>query len=423
MKIGYLMQAGAADMLATPLSGPANHVKHVCQELTALGHSVEILLDLHGQLWHSSDLRDYHPVQVPQLEHGPWRLLQSLIRRPQGALRLPHAAFFEAFHFAVACKQILGDCDLFIERMGWLGYGGSMAAQWCNIPLCLEVNGDHLDEMSMLGVAPTGLQKWLSMQLMGWATGHAAHVITTGEGWRQRFIERWPVEAKDVTAVENGSEVVDLLQRDTLAAFRPHDEMQLVKLVYVGGFETWHGITNLLYALAEAVAQGAKVALYLIGAGPEQATIERTIHELQLTEVVTLTGFLNIQALSDYLAASDIGLCPYCGRVEYSGLKLLDYKAAGLATIASGANGQPTVLQHGETGWIVPPCDIAALASAIVRLSSDHELRRRIGQAARIEAEREHSWHHTAQRLETIFERVQPPVLPLRPMDKLSHEA
>ncbi len=423
MKIGYLMQAGAADMLASPLSGPANHVRHVCQELTALGHSVEILLDLHGQLWHSSNLRDYRPVHVSVLEHGPWRLFQSVTRRLQGSLQLPHAAFFEALHFAVACQQIMGDCDLFIERMGWLGYGGSMAAQWLNIPLCLEVNGDHLDEMTMLGVAPRGVQKWLSMQLMGWATGHAAHVITTGDGWRQRFLERWPVDATQVTAVENGSEVVNLLQRNRLASFTPYEESQSIRLVYVGGFETWHGITNLLHALAGAVAQGANVALYLIGAGPEQETIERTIHELQLTEIVTLTGFLDIQGLSAYLAQSDIGLCPYCGRVEYSGLKLLDYKAAGLATIASGANGQPTVLHHGETGWIVPPCDIAALTAAIVHLSSDHELRRRIGQAARIEAEREHSWHHTAQRLETIFQRVQPSVVPLQQMDKLPHEA
>ncbi len=423
MKIGYLMQAGAADMLAAPLSGPAHHVKHVCQELTALGHSVEILFDLHGQLWHSSNLRDYQPVHLPLLEQGPWRLLQSAVRRLQGPLQLPHAAFFEAFHFAVACRQLLGDCDLFIERMGWLGYGGSMAAQWLNIPLCLEVNGDHLDEMAMLGVAPTGAQKWSSMQIMRWATSHAAHVITTGDGWRQRFLERWPVEATRVTAVENGSEVVNLLQRNALASFIPYNAQQPVKLVYVGGFESWHGITNLLHALAGAMAQGANVLLYLIGAGPEQATIERTIQELQLAKIVTLTGFLDIQRLSTYLAQSDIGLCPYCGRVEYSGLKILDYKAAGLATIASGANGQPTVLQHGETGWIVPPCDITALTAAIVHLSSEHALRRRIGQAARIEAEREHSWQQTAQRLEAIFEGVLPPVVSLRKMDKLPHEA
>jgi glycosyltransferase involved in cell wall biosynthesis len=201
---------------------------------------------------------------------------------------------------------------------------------------------------------------------------------------------------------------VDLLNRDDLRAFQPLATQQPVKLVYVGGFETWHGINNLLHALAAAREQGANVTLDLIGAGPEQGTIETTIRTLRLTDIVRLTGFVDIQTLSRYLAAADIGLCPYCGRVEYSGLKLLDYKAAGLATIASGANGQPVVLRQGETGWIVPPCDIAALTTAILQLSYDHEWRRRMGQTARMEAEREHSWRQTALRLEAIFQRLQP---------------
>ncbi len=422
MKIGYLMQAGAADMLATPLSGPANHVKHVCQELTALGHEVEILFDLQGELWHSSDLQAYRPVQINWLERGPLRRLQGVIRRLQGMAHLPHAAFFEAVRFAVACRQVLGDCDLYCERMGWLGYGGTLASQWLKIPLCLEVNGDHLDEMAMLGVAPTGAQKWLSMQIMQRMTGQAAHVITTGDGWRERFLERWPVPPNQVTAVENGSEIVTLLQPSDLRAFGSPDKAAPVNLVYVGGFESWHGITVLLHALAAATAQGVDAQLYLIGAGPEQQTIEATILELGLVDRVTLTGFVDIQTLSHYLAGADIGLCPYCGRVEYSGLKLLDYKAAGLATIASGADGQPVVLQHGKTGWIVPPCDTEALADAIVRLSNDQALRHQIGRAARVEAEREHSWLHTAQRLERIFERVLPPVTPLPQMEGLTHE-
>ncbi|MCB0109700.1 MAG: glycosyltransferase family 4 protein [Caldilineaceae bacterium] len=423
MKIGYLMQAGAADMTAFPLSGPANHVKHVCQELVALGHSVEILLTLQGQLWHSADLRTYHPVHLPWLEGGPWRLGQGIMRRLQGSLGLPYAAFFEAFHFALACRQVLGNCDLFLERMGWMGYGGTLAAQWLNIPICLEVNGDHLDEMTMLGVAPQGAQKWISMQIMRWTTNHAAHVITTGDGWRQRFLERWPVAPAKVTAVENGSEVVDRLQRSDLRVFKPLAIEEAVKLVYVGGFESWHGILNLLYALAGAVAQGATVQLYLIGAGPEQAKIEATIQELDLDAQVTLTGFVDMQRLSSYLAEADIGLCPYCGRIEYSGLKLLDYKSAGLATIASGANGQPVVLQHGETGWLVPPCDIDALTAAILVLSRDHERRRQIGRAARIEAEREHSWRQTAKRLDALFQPLLPRAASLHQMDKLTHEA
>jgi glycosyltransferase involved in cell wall biosynthesis len=84
-------------------------------------------------------------------------------------------------------------------------------------------------------------------------------------------------------------------------------------------------------------------------------------------------------------------------------LKILDYKAAGLPTIATGKNGAPSTLKHGITGLIVPPCDPGALRDAMVRLCGDARVRARMGQAARLEAEREHDWAHTVKRLEELF--------------------
>lgn len=406
MKIGYLMQTGVANMLARPLSGPGQHVHQVCQELVALGHDVQILMHWEGQVWRSTDLQHYVPMPIARLEQGALQLFQRLIGRLQSTLHLPYAAFFEAVRFAQACRQWVGDCDLFYERMGWMGYGGALAARWLGIPLVLEVNGDHWAELHYLGAAPHGLQKWLALRLMSWMTQQAAHVVTTGDGWRTRFLERWPVAPTQVSTVENGSALVSLLQRTQLRAFTEPRQAAAVKLVYAGSFEPWHGLNVLLRAVAQARQQGAPVALTLLGAGPEQAAIARQIAELHLQQVVTLTGFVDIHALGAHLAGADIGLCPYCGRVEYSGLKLLDYKAAGLATIASGAHEQPAILRHGVTGLIVPPCDEVQLTQAILDLSCNQEQRRAMGRKARQEAEADHHWRHTAQRLDAIFQQV-----------------
>jgi glycosyltransferase involved in cell wall biosynthesis len=92
--------------------------------------------------------------------------------------------------------------------------------------------------------------------------------------------------------------------------------------------------------------------------------------------------------------------------MEFSGLKLFDYKSAGLATLASGQDGQPATLQHEATGWIVPPCDENALGLALIRLVDDPALVRRIGRAARIEAEKCHTWRHTAEQLDRIFNEI-----------------
>jgi glycosyltransferase involved in cell wall biosynthesis len=85
---------------------------------------------------------------------------------------------------------------------------------------------------------------------------------------------------------------------------------------------------------------------------------------------------------------------------------VLDYKAAGLATIASGHGKHPPTLRHGVTGWIVPPCDEDALAGAMAALLADPELCQRLGQAARQEAEECHTWEHTVDRLLRVFQQV-----------------
>lgn len=409
MKIGYLMQAGAANLLARPLSGPSNHVKHVCQELAALGHEVSLLMKVAGQLWYTTDLEHFRPVVVPQTESKTRRWSQRLVQRAQSAVHLPYAAYFEAITFAQGIAQVMGDCDLFYERMGWMAYGGALAARRQGVPLVIEVNGDQWQELEILGVAPQGVQKWLALRMMRWMIHSTGHVVATGEGWRTGFIERWGLAPDRVSAVENGSELVTFLKREQLRAFNTNAPTDGVTLVYVGAFEPWHGLSVLLHAVASARQQGAPVKLYLLGAGPEQANLVRQIEELHLQAVVMMPGFVDMATMAAYLAQADIGVCPYCGRVEYSGLKLLDYKAAGLATIASGANGQPAVIRQGVTGLIVPPCDAERLAAAIVELSRNHDLRRQMGQTARLEAEEQHSWRNTAQRLDAIFQRLTHP--------------
>ncbi len=408
MRIGYLMQEGGPDVRQKPLTGPANHVWQVFKELQGLGHQLRLLVRYDGQIWKSDNLEDFEPVAVHRFDKGFTRVVERIVRGTQARLRLPYLNLFESLRFAEACRQELADYDLLFERMGWMGYGGGLAARWLKIPLVLEANnGDFITELERLGVAPHGFQRWLAVTLMRSAAHRANHVIATGDGHRQRFIKWWQVEPGKVSVVENGSELVNLLSREQLRSF--HDDIKLregIVIVFVGAFEPWHGILKLIPAMARVVAEVPEARLVLIGSGTEHNKILELIDEFKLAESVELTGQLNIHQVAQRLADADIGVAPYCGWMEFSGLKLFDYKAAGLAIVASGQNGQPATLTHGQTGWIVPPCDEAALSEAIIRLASDFELRRRLGRMARIEAEKCHSWQHTVQQLEQIFSRL-----------------
>lgn len=403
MKIGYLMQLGA-EIRRPPFNGPANHVRHVVEELAELGHDVSVLFRLDGQIWLARDLDHFEPVRVAWIDSGPLRWLEKAVRKLQSALHLPYVNVFESLRFAGACRQVLRDRDLFYERTSWMGFGGAIAARVLDIPLILEDNGDHLDDLDAKGQAPQGLQRDLALKLMSWGIRQSAYTVSSGDGWRKRFVDRWKYPEEKITTVENGTLLVRLLDRSDLASFnapkRSHEPLQLV---YLGGFYAWHGVLLLLKAFSRAVREVPQLQLLLIGSGDGfQAAVDQA-KTLGISDAVTFAGHQPQSAYAKLLAQADIGLSPYCGWAEYSGLKIFDYMAAGLPTIASGKDGMPATLEHGHTGWIIPPCDEEALFAAILEMASDRIRLKAMGQAARIEAETRHDWRQTALALERVF--------------------
>ena len=408
MKIGYIMQEGGPDVRQKPLTGPANHVLKVYQELQRLGHDLRFLARYDGRIWKSTDLENFEPVFVKRYDRGWRRQVERSVRGVQARLKLPYFNWFESQRFAEAIRQELGDRELLYERFFWMSYGPGLAARRLNIPLVFEINnGDFITELERLGVAPQGFQRWLALQIMRRAVARGDHIVASGDGHRKRFIEWWGVDSHKVTTVENGSDIANLLPREQLRSFQPEaDPGEPITLVFVGAFEPWHGILVLLPAFSRLAQQFPDARLVLIGSGTQQAQIRECIQQLGLQDKVELTGQLTIAQVAQRLAKAEIGVAPYCGWMEYSGLKLFDYKSAGLATVASGEGGQPATLGHGQTGWIVPPCDEAALAEALIMLAGDRALVRRLGRAARLEAEQRHTWQHTAEQLGDIFINV-----------------
>ncbi len=71
---------------------------------------------------------------------------------------------------------------------------------------------------------------------------------------------------------------------------------------------------------------------------------------------------------------------PSCkGDTEGLGVVLLEALRFGVPVVASDVGGIPDIVIGGETGWLVPPGDAAALASAIEEvLDAPEEARRRV---------------------------------------------
>jgi glycosyltransferase involved in cell wall biosynthesis len=130
-----------------------------------------------------------------------------------------------------------------------------------------------------------------------------------------------------------------------------------------------------------------EMKLRMAGAAVDSRLVEELrnyVSENRLGEHVDFMGHLPeedvleaYQQMSVLLLTSDL---------ETSPMVIEQAMAAGKPVVATAVGGVPFLVDHGRTGFLAAPDDPAQLARALVKLTEDHQSRRRMGQAARHEA-------------------------------------
>jgi len=73
----------------------------------------------------------------------------------------------------------------------------------------------------------------------------------------------------------------------------------------------------------------------------------------------------------------------HAGPHDTFGNTLQEAAASGLPVVSVAAGGPRDLVRDGQTGFLVPQGDQAAMATAVAKLSSDPQLRARQGRAGR----------------------------------------
>jgi L-malate glycosyltransferase len=152
------------------------------------------------------------------------------------------------------------------------------------------------------------------------------------------------------------------------------------------------GIEHFLEAARRVLVRRPDVHFLVVGdsePSPSQAAYRASLEgltvRLGLAERVLFTGFRS--DVPQLLGASTISVLPSLS--EALSNVLLESMAAGLPVVATAVGGTAEAVQHGRTGFLVPPADPAALAEAITCLLEHPQLAQRYGEAARTRV-REH---------------------------------
>ena len=149
-----------------------------------------------------------------------------------------------------------------------------------------------------------------------------------------------------------------------------------------------------------------RAPLVLLGGNPGEWEGEHpqiVVRELGVPDVF-LAGWHGHDELPDFLNASDV--CVLASVREGFGQVLVEGMACGLPAIAVNAHGPKTIVEPGETGWLVAPDDEAALVDALVEAVNDPDERRRRGERAYADAHGRFSWPALARGVADVYEEV-----------------
>ena len=144
----------------------------------------------------------------------------------------------------------------------------------------------------------------------------------------------------------------------------------------------WHkGYEYALIAIRRLVDRGIPVRYDIIGTGNEQQRLLYTIYDLDLVDHVRLLGQLRPTEVRDRLQQADAFLLSSLS--EGISNAVLEAMACGLPIVTTDCGGMREAVTNSVEGFVVPTRDPLATAEALVQLSQDPELRRRMGAAAR----------------------------------------
>lgn len=152
---------------------------------------------------------------------------------------------------------------------------------------------------------------------------------------------------------------------------------------FAGRLVAGKGTDHLIRAIARA-GSAAPTKLLIAGDGPERARLTSLAHELGIASQVEFLGIVN--DMPAFWQRCDVAAVPSDTWVESFSMVTLEAMSCGKAIVATRAGAIPELIVNGMTGTLVPPGDVDALATALLRYAEQPELRGQHGLAARSRA-------------------------------------
>ena len=333
------------------VNGVAHSVLRVAEHLLARGHQPMVIAP-----------QPPPGLRAPEPQHG-----YPVHRVP--SVPLPGYRSFRLGLPAVTCQRWLAGCQADLVHLASpfvLGARGAAAAQRLGLPVLAVYQTDVPGyTRAYRGSRLAEAAAWAWLRRIHNAAGRTlAPSTASADRLRAHGIERVWLWGRGVDCARFSPAKRSSGMRTALA---PDGQ---VLAGYVGRLATEKRVD-----LLAPVSQLPGVRLIIVGSGPAEPRLRR------LMPRAVFLGPHGGEQLARIFASLDVFV--HSGCHETFGQTIQEAAASGLPVVAPAVGGPVDLVDNGVTGYLVPPGEAGALASAVARLAADPAARAAQGQAGR----------------------------------------
>lgn len=340
------------------LSGPGLHARNLINHLLRDGHQVSVI--------------------APESERPSTKLPYEFIGIPATVLQSQARWMPLAFHFGRALVHLTRR-----DRFDIVQFTDARESLFCPAHLASvgNINDTYAADIQPLGYYRKHYTDWTKR----WTYYHFVRIVErfalrrlqavianshyTATVIRTRYgiiDERLHVCHK---SVEADHFTPALKMRSNIAPHPP-------RILFVGGNMQRKGLPTLIEAAPHVIRAIPEAEFWIVGRDTAQPDMEALCRQRGVRHAFRFFGLQTQDMLPKLYAQCDIFAMP--SLTEAFGVVFLEAMAAGLPVVGTRVGGIVEIVNDGENGILIQPNEVASLASAIINLLKNKELRERL---------------------------------------------
>lgn len=227
-------------------------------------------------------------------------------------------------------------------------------------------------------------------------------VIAVSEEVRDDLVRFHVAPRRKIAVIPYGFDLDSRVRSDAETRGRKRAEAGIADDAFVIG---WAGRLTAIKRpldLVRTVSTIEGATLVIAGDGELRGAVESLAGELGVADRVVVLGY--VEDMGSWYAAFDAFLLT--SQNEGAPVVAIEAQAAHLPVVATDAGGTRTVVDDGETGYVVPIGDTHALATRLNLLRDDPALRERLGRAAAARMRERFSTERMVESVDGLYARI-----------------